>query len=254
MTAELRWLTGLAEAGLAARSRADFRGEVLDRLAARVAYDLGLFHALSPRVPLATMVLRGAAPAAIARTVPRWDELAVALGGFLAAARTRGGLACDDEAIPRRGPARRAFDEVAGALGVRTLAVLHVPARGGEGVGRIAAAVVLGRRRARPFTPDERALLRAAIPVIALGDARPHPGRRRGLRERVACLDQRLTPRQREIVEYVALGHTNAAIARALRLSPNTLRNHLVRVFARLGAANRADVVRLAVLELAAGR
>jgi DNA-binding CsgD family transcriptional regulator len=46
----------------------------------------------------------------------------------------------------------------------------------------------------------------------------------------------------------VALGHTNDAIARALGLSPNTLRNHLAEVFRRLGAANRADVVRLSVL------
>ena len=178
--------------------------------------------------------------------MPRWDDLAVALGGFLMVARGRGGLACDDEVIPARGPARRAFDEVARrGLGVRTLAVLHLIEPAADGIGRT---------RLRPFTHDERALLRAAIPVITLGDTRRVTEAGRGRRERLACVDQRLTPRQREIVEYVALGHTNAAIARALRLSPHTTRNHLVRVFARLGAANRAEVVRLAVLQLAPAR
>ncbi len=64
---------------------------------------------------------------------------------------------------------------------------------------------------------------------------------------RLACTDQRLTPRQRAIVEHVALGHTNAQIGLALGLSPYSVRNQLVQVFAAVGASNRADLVRLAV-------
>ena len=66
---------------------------------------------------------------------------------------------------------------------------------------------------------------------------------------RLVCGDGRLTPRQRVIVEHVALGHTNAEIAEALGLSANTLRNHLSAIFARVGASNRAELVRLAVLQ-----
>jgi DNA-binding CsgD family transcriptional regulator len=62
------------------------------------------------------------------------------------------------------------------------------------------------------------------------------------------CSDQRLTPRQRELVERVALGHTNAQIAAALSLSENTVRNLLTATRQRIGAANRAELVRLAVL------
>jgi DNA-binding CsgD family transcriptional regulator len=62
------------------------------------------------------------------------------------------------------------------------------------------------------------------------------------------CFDQRLTPRQRDIVERVALGHTNDQIGEALGLSPNTVRNLLTETRRRLGAANRAELVRLAVL------
>ena len=65
----------------------------------------------------------------------------------------------------------------------------------------------------------------------------------RAVPTRLRCEDQRLTPRRREIVEQVAMGHTNEAIARALGVSPNTLRNHLAEVFRRLDASNRADVV-----------
>jgi DNA-binding CsgD family transcriptional regulator len=46
----------------------------------------------------------------------------------------------------------------------------------------------------------------------------------------------------------VALGRTNRQIAEMLRISPNTVRNTLANVCERLGAGNRADVVRLAVL------
>jgi DNA-binding CsgD family transcriptional regulator len=49
-------------------------------------------------------------------------------------------------------------------------------------------------------------------------------------------------------VERVALGHSNEQIAAGLGLSANTVRNHLARVFARVGSSNRADLVRLAVL------
>jgi DNA-binding CsgD family transcriptional regulator len=61
-------------------------------------------------------------------------------------------------------------------------------------------------------------------------------------------LDQRLTPRQREVVELVAMGQTNQEIGQVLSISHHTVRNLLVDVRQRLGAANRAEVVRLAVL------
>lgn len=67
---------------------------------------------------------------------------------------------------------------------------------------------------------------------------------------RLLCVDQRFTPRQREVVELVALGRSNEVIARGLGPSPNMVRNVLARVFEALGAANRAEVVRLAVRAL----
>ncbi|MEZ4409409.1 MAG: helix-turn-helix transcriptional regulator [Polyangiales bacterium] len=63
----------------------------------------------------------------------------------------------------------------------------------------------------------------------------------------VRCVDGRLTPRRREVVEPVALGRSDREVGEALGVSPNTVRTLLVSVRARLGAANRAEVVHRAV-------
>jgi DNA-binding CsgD family transcriptional regulator len=50
----------------------------------------------------------------------------------------------------------------------------------------------------------------------------------------------RLTAREAEILELVAAGLTNAAIAERLWVSPGTVKKHLENVYAKLGVANRA--------------
>lgn len=52
-----------------------------------------------------------------------------------------------------------------------------------------------------------------------------------------------LTARQRELLQLVAAGHTNRAIARQLGLSPGTVRKHLENTFARLGVASRTEAI-----------
>jgi DNA-binding CsgD family transcriptional regulator len=57
---------------------------------------------------------------------------------------------------------------------------------------------------------------------------------------------ERLTAREAEILELVAAGLTNAAIAERLWISPGTVKKHLENVYAKLGVANRvAAVVRI---------
>jgi DNA-binding CsgD family transcriptional regulator len=55
----------------------------------------------------------------------------------------------------------------------------------------------------------------------------------------------RLTPREREILELVSKGNTNAEIAEALWLSPGTVRRHLENVFAKLGVHTRTAAAAL---------
>ncbi|HEY7262785.1 MAG TPA: LuxR C-terminal-related transcriptional regulator [Trebonia sp.] len=52
-----------------------------------------------------------------------------------------------------------------------------------------------------------------------------------------------LTARQQELLQLVAAGHHNRAIARQLRLSPGTVRKHLENTFARLGVASRTEAI-----------
>jgi DNA-binding NarL/FixJ family response regulator len=52
-----------------------------------------------------------------------------------------------------------------------------------------------------------------------------------------------LTPREREILRFLADGRTNAAIAAQLHLSPKTVRNHVSSIFAKLHVTGRAEAM-----------
>lgn len=56
-----------------------------------------------------------------------------------------------------------------------------------------------------------------------------------------------LTPRELEIVEYVKRGMSNKVIAWELKLSENTVRNHLRNIMEKLGLQNRVQVATLAM-------
>nr|WP_206067081.1 response regulator transcription factor [Nonomuraea sp. FMUSA5-5] len=81
------------------------------------------------------------------------------------------------------------------------------------------------------------ALLSPAITrkVIGLfgrqGDARPVEG------------IETLTPRERELVAWVATGRSNEEIARELTISPDTVRTHVSRAMVKLRARDRAQLV-----------
>lgn len=54
---------------------------------------------------------------------------------------------------------------------------------------------------------------------------------------------QELTEREREVLELVARGYDNTAIARALVLTPKTVRNYVYAVFTKLDVNDRAALV-----------
>lgn len=55
-----------------------------------------------------------------------------------------------------------------------------------------------------------------------------------------------LTPRQRELLERLAAGASNRAMAQAMGLTENTVKRHVHNICRRLGAANRVEAVALA--------
>jgi two-component system, NarL family, nitrate/nitrite response regulator NarL len=56
-----------------------------------------------------------------------------------------------------------------------------------------------------------------------------------------------LTPREREVLELVADGLSNKAIADRLDISDQTVKFHVASICGKLGAANRTEAVRLAL-------
>jgi DNA-binding NarL/FixJ family response regulator len=68
---------------------------------------------------------------------------------------------------------------------------------------------------------------------------------RRG--ERAPDLVDPLTPREIDVLELVAEGLSNKAIAARLGISDQTVKFHVAAIAGKLGAANRTDAVRRAV-------
>ena len=102
---------------------------------------------------------------------------------------------------------------------------------------------------ARGHVADAGLLLEAAKELA--GPLRAVP-----LLDRIAKLDQRmragnptaaLTPRQLEVLQFLATGLTNAQIADRLYLSPRTVDQHLRRIYAALDVSSRAAATRYAL-------
>jgi DNA-binding NarL/FixJ family response regulator len=55
--------------------------------------------------------------------------------------------------------------------------------------------------------------------------------------------DHDLSPREIEVMDLIARGRTNGQIARELFLSEKTVKNHINRIFAKLGVEGRAQAV-----------
>jgi DNA-binding CsgD family transcriptional regulator len=129
-------------------------------------------------------------------------------------------------------------------LGVEHLLVLSLPeAPGTAACPSSIARMIFFRGPGREFSERDRALLALLRPHLhqAYLDA-----------ERRRCGESRLTPRQRELLRLVAVGHTNAQIARRLAISEGTVRVHLENIYERLQVSSRTAAVTRAFPDRAA--
>jgi DNA-binding NarL/FixJ family response regulator len=80
-------------------------------------------------------------------------------------------------------------------------------------------------------------------PSLGAAAARGSPAESGSSAELVA----RLSAREQQVLELIALGHTNAEIAQQLSITPRTVETHRGHILQKLGVRSRAELVRLAV-------
>lgn len=112
------------------------------------------------------------------------------------------------------------------------------------GHGDIAMAVAAMRAGASDFLekPYDADQLIASIERALTTDRRE-----RALEEEKAAFNERiaeLSPRQRQVMDLVALGRSNKQIAAELGISPRTVENYRAWVMERMGAGSVAELVR----------
>ena len=57
-------------------------------------------------------------------------------------------------------------------------------------------------------------------------------------------VSETLTPREREVLDWLAQGLTNRAIAARLGISDHTVKFHVASIYGKLGASTRAEAIR----------
>ena len=133
------------------------------------------------------------------------------------------------------------YFELMRPFGIRDVMKLFLPPQGSE------AAVFVFDRSGRGFGEGDRTILARLAPALAQ--------LRRSARLRSTVVDderlQGLTPRELTVLARVAAGETNEQIARALVVSPSTVRKHLEHVYEKLQVRNRTAAT--AVYSRAAG-
>jgi DNA-binding CsgD family transcriptional regulator len=113
-------------------------------------------------------------------------------------------------------------------LGIENDLMLTLPAGLGPAVDPLQSVRLLFLRGpGLDFTERDRALLIQAYLDV---ERRRHP-------------TPQLTPRQRELLNLVAAGHTNTQIARSLGVSQATVRTHLEHIYGRLHVSSRTAAV-----------
>lgn len=133
-----------------------------------------------------------------------------------------------------------------------TVPTLVLHSRADAGVpfeeGRLLAALIPGARFVPLDSPNH--ILLESEPAWTRFLAEVHAFLGTGQEDRPAAgaprLFPELTPRELEVLELVAQGVSNEAIATALVLTPKTVRNHISSIYSKLAVNSRAQAIVLA--------
>jgi DNA-binding CsgD family transcriptional regulator len=157
---------------------------------------------------------------------------------------------------PAPGDVARLWPSLTGLMSRCVLtSLIVVPLRG---AGSVLGAVWAGRSKGEPpltgadlqFVEDAARVIGAKVEGAMLAEARERPGDGPGRSHAQSGgrpdPESPLTAREIEVLELLALGHTNRETAANLHLSVRTVEWHRARVQWKLGASGRADLVRAA--------
>jgi DNA-binding CsgD family transcriptional regulator len=207
-----------------------FPEPVLEALRRLVPCDVVAYHDRTGGEPAVSQVGEPRAPmTAETREAARqyWGECPLA-------APVRGARTWSDVLTRREFHALGLYQDCARPLGIEDMLRLWLDSRPGG-----AARIEFDRAR-RSFTQRDRAVL--DILSRHLSQFWRRAALRRGIAEGVWESD-RLTPREREILELVAGGRTNGEVAKLLWISPATVRKHLENAYDKLGVHTRTGAV-----------
>ena len=113
----------------------------------------------------------------------------------------------------------------------------------GEADG-VAHALECGASGAITKTAEDAELL-SVVRKVAAGERFISPEIKKMLKDNPPV--PKLTPRQLEILSYMVRGLTNRNIAESLKISTDTVEEHVNLILAKLNAANRAEAVAIAL-------
>jgi DNA-binding CsgD family transcriptional regulator len=142
------------------------------------------------------------------------------------------------------GPVDLALGRLARLLGDTVAARSHLEAalRSCEAIHALPSKALALEALAEVTSPRSRSrseLVDAAIELAERLGMEATAGRVRALVEGRAAVSVALTPRESEVAELVALGLSNAVIAKRLSLSERTVENHVSRILIKLDLPSR---------------
>ena len=220
-----------------------FERALLPLLERAVGFDVAFFESKEGGRPATVL---GSGQARLALKPEQGARYDAELAPVKHAALARRGVAVDSEVLGLSAMRARAYyREQMVPVGGRHSLLAYARLRGRE-----VAGMILGRTGG-PFASRDVTRIEELLPSIALASASfsapvapvaPRP------------LTWSLTRRERDVLEYLCLGFTNAEIARACGTSPNTVRNQLAILFRKIGASTRAEAVGLAAGPLVPAR
>jgi DNA-binding CsgD family transcriptional regulator len=237
-------LTDLVEIATRAKSRREFRTAALAWIDRSIGFDTALFGRPEAQGAEAPMIL-GFEMAFVRQFAERPHRYAPTLGKIVEAAVGGAAPVRDTDIYSLSERDKTPFyTELIGRKGTKIMVVgamrLAGSLRGTLQISRTA--------RGSRFSDAELGLIREAMPILALGEGVHGPGPSLVTVE-AAAERPKLTAREREVLDYVALGLTNAEVALACGTSINTVRSQVASLLRKVGAASRTELVSLALRE-----